>query len=66
MPDHHNLGSMDQDEFRNIIDQCPFSVGIDQPDIVPVIQQRPADAEQTQRRQVVAGNPTADRSVRWV
>jgi hypothetical protein len=39
---------------------------VDQADLVAVIDQRSADREQTQRRQMVVRNPAADRGMRHV
>ncbi len=41
-------------------------LAIDQANLMAVIDQRPADREQTQRRQMVIRNPAADRWMRHV
>ena len=43
-----------------------FQVRIEQPDFVAVVDQRPADCEEPERREMVVGDAASDRRVRDV
>ena len=60
-------GRLRGDCFRRIRGApAGFQIRIQQPDFVAVVDQRPADGEQPERREMVVGDAASDRGVRDV
>jgi hypothetical protein len=51
---------------KNLARRHRPELGIQQTDVVTVVDQRSADREQPERRQVIVGNPAADRRMRHI
>lgn len=66
MSDQHYLWMILQNLFNNLGQAQGAKLSIQQFDLVPRIEQRTSKREQTQRRQVLAGNATADGRMRRV
>ncbi|BDL41472.1 hypothetical protein MetexDRAFT_2223 [Methylorubrum extorquens DSM 13060] len=61
MTEQDRLGCLRHDLPDEVRQRHGSELGVDERDGMPVIDQRAADGEKTQRRQMVVGDPAADR-----
>lgn len=66
MPEQYRIRSEAVRCADDLRDRHRAELGIDQPHGMTVVEQRTADREQAERRQMVVRNPTADRGMRHV
>ena len=60
MAEHHRIGIEGQSVQHNSRRRHRAELAIEQPDIVAVIDQRPANGQQPERRQMIIGNAAAN------
>ena len=65
-PNSTASGAQPRASATRLADRHRAELAVDQADVVAVVDQRPADREQAERRQVVVGDAAADRGMRHV
>ena len=66
MAEQHRIGRAIDDFDDEPVERHGPELAVDQYDPVPVVDQRPAHAQQAEWRQLLLGNAAADRRVRYV